>query len=123
MSPKKILIADDSRTFRHVEEELLKRKGHTLFQAENGAEAVQIALRETPDLILLDLQMPVMDGAKALALLKSNPKTSAIPVIMVTTLGRDAQSGQLLAAGAARVLVKPIAGPDLLGAIRELAGE
>jgi CheY-like chemotaxis protein len=122
MGPKKILIADDSRTFRHVEEELLKRKGHTLLQAENGAQAVQIAVRETPDLILLDLQMPVMDGAKALTLLKSNEKTSAIPVVMVTTIGEDAQRGQLLAAGANRVLVKPINGPDFLGAIREILG-
>jgi CheY-like chemotaxis protein len=122
MGPKKILIADDSRTFRHVEEELLKRKGHTLFQAENGAQAVQIAVREMPDLILLDLQMPVMDGAKALALLKSNEKTSSIPVVMVTTLGEDAQRGQLLAAGANRVLVKPINGSDFLGAIREILG-
>jgi CheY-like chemotaxis protein len=122
MGPKKILIADDSRTFRHVEEELLKRKGHTLFQAENGAQAVQIAVRESPDLILLDLQMPVMDGAKALALLKSNEKTSSIPVVMVTTIGEDAQRGQLLAAGANRVLVKPLNGPDFLGAIREILG-
>ena len=123
MGPKKILIADDSRTFRHVEEEMLKRKGHTLFQAENGAQAVQIAVRETPDLILLDLQMPVMDGAKALALLKSNEKTSSIPVVMVTTIGEDAQREHLLAAGANRVLVKPINGPDFLGAIREILGD
>jgi CheY-like chemotaxis protein len=123
MSPKKILIADDSRTFRHVEEELLKRKGHTLLQAENGAQAVQVAVRESPDLILLDLQMPIMDGAKALALLKSNEKTSSIPVVMVTTIGDDAQRGQLLAAGADRVLVKPISGPEFLGAIREILGD
>jgi CheY-like chemotaxis protein len=122
MSSKKILIADDSRTFRQVEEELLKRKGHTLLQAENGAQAVQIAMREAPDLILLDLQMPVMDGAKALALLKSSDKTSGIPVIMITTLGDEAQRTQLLAAGAKRVLVKPINGPDLLGAIRDILG-
>jgi len=123
MGPKKILIADDSRTFRHVEEELLKRKGHKLLQAENGAQAVQLAVRELPDLILLDLQMPVMDGAKALTLLKSNEKTRQIPVVMVTTLGAEAQRDQLLAAGAANVLVKPINGPDLLGAIREILGD
>jgi two-component system cell cycle response regulator len=123
MSPKKILIADDSRTFRQVEEELLKRKGHTLLQAENGAQAVQVAVREMPDLILLDLQMPVMDGAKALALLRTNEKTSSIPVIMVTTIGEETQRGQLLAAGADRVLVKPINGPDFLGAIREILGD
>jgi two-component system cell cycle response regulator len=106
-----------------VEEELLKRKGHTLLQAENGAQAVQVAVREMPDLILLDLQMPVMDGAKALALLRTNEKTSSIPVIMVTTIGEETQRGQLLAAGADRVLVKPINGPDFLGAIREILGD
>lgn len=123
MGSKKILIADDSRTFRQVEVELLKRKGHTLLQAENGAQAVQLAMREAPDLILLDLQMPVMDGAKALALLKSSNKTSSIPVIVITTLGDEAQRSQLLAAGAQRVLSKPINGPDLLGAIRDILGD
>lgn len=123
MSSKKILIADDSRTFRHVEEELLKRRGYTLVIAENGAQAVQLAAREAPDLILLDLQMPVMDGAKALSLLKSSERTSKIPVVMITTVSDEAQRNQLLAAGAERVLVKPIQGPDLLGAIRSTFGE
>lgn len=120
---KKILIADDSRTFRQVEEELLKRKGYTLLLAENGAQAVQIAVREVPDVILLDLQMPIMDGAKALAVLQSSEKTSAVPVVMITTVSDEAQRNQLLAAGARRVLFKPITGPDLLGAIREMLGE
>ena len=123
MAAKKILIADDSRTFRAVEEELLKRKGYTLLLAENGAQAVQLAVRELPDVILMDLQMPVMDGAKALAVLQSNEKTAAVPVVMVTTVSEDAQRDQLLAAGAKRVLFKPISGPDLLGAIREMLGE
>jgi CheY-like chemotaxis protein len=106
-----------------VEEELLKRKGYTLLLAENGAQAVQIAVREVPDLILLDLQMPVMDGAKALQLLQSSDKTSGVPVVMITTVSEEAQRSQLLAAGARRVLVKPISGPDLLGTIREMLGE
>jgi CheY-like chemotaxis protein len=122
MTAKKILIADDSRTFRHLEEELLTRRGYALLQAENGAQAIQLATRELPDLILLDLQMPVMDGLKALGVLKANDKTSAIPVIMVTTIGDDATRASLLQAGALRVLTKPITGPDLLSAIRDLIG-
>jgi CheY-like chemotaxis protein len=120
---KKILIADDSRTFRQLEVELLARSGYALLQAENGAQAIQLASRESPDLILLDLQMPVMDGATALAILKSNEKTRATPVLMVTTLGDDTRRKSLLAAGAASVLTKPIAGPDLLNAVRERIGE
>lgn len=123
MTSKKILIADDSRTFRHVEAELLKRKGYTLVMAENGAQAVQLATREAPDLILLDLQMPVMDGAKALAVLKRNDKTSAIPVIIITTISDDAVRAQLMAAGAEQVLFKPLQGPDLLNAVRSKLGE
>ena len=119
---KKILIADDSRTFRQLETELLVRRGYTLLQAENGAKAIQLATRELPDLILLDLQMPVMDGAKALAVLKSTDKTSAIPVIMITTLGDDATRQSLIAAGAALVLTKPISGNDLLDSIRQRIG-
>ena len=123
MPPKKILIADDSRTFRHLEEELLRRRGYELLQAENGAQAIQLAVQELPDLILLDLQMPVMDGAKALAVLKGSDKTSGIPVVMITTVGHDAQRDLMLKAGAARFLAKPINGADLLTAIRELIGE
>ena len=122
MTPKKILVVDDSRTFRHLEEELLKRR-YALLQAENGAQAVQLATREAPDLILLDLHMPVMDGAKALALLKSSDKTRDIPVIVITTISEENQRAQLMAAGALRTLSKPINGPDLLGAIREALGE
>ena len=123
MAQKKILIADDSRTFRHLEEELLRRRGYKLLQAENGAQAIQLAAQEVPDLILLDLQMPVMDGAKALAVLKSSDKTSAIPVVMITTLGHQDQRDHMLSAGAARFLAKPIAGSELLNAIRELIGD
>jgi CheY-like chemotaxis protein len=122
MGSKKVLIADDSRTFRHLESELLKRSGYSLLTAENGAQAVQIAASEFPDLILLDLQMPLMDGQKALALLQSTAKTRAIPIIMVTTIGDGEQRKQLIAAGAKKVLVKPISGPDLLGTLREFLG-
>jgi CheY-like chemotaxis protein len=122
VAPKKILIADDSRTFRQLEEELLKRR-YTLLQAENGAQAIQLAVQELPDIILLDLQMPVMDGAKVLALLKSNQATSAIPVVLITTIANNEQVEQLLKAGAARFVAKPIQGPDLLGAIRDLIGD
>jgi CheY-like chemotaxis protein len=123
VAQKTILIADDSRTFRHLEEELLTRRGYALLQAENGAQAVQLAMQHTPDLILLDLQMPVMDGSKALAVLKANATTSAIPVVLVTTIAHDEQREQLLKAGAARFLSKPISGPDLLGTIRDLIGK
>ena len=118
-----ILIADDSRTFRQLEAELLKRNGYMLLAAENGAKAVQVATREQPDLILLDLQMPIMDGAKALSLLKRGDVTQSIPVIMITTVGDEAQRTQLLAAGAAHVLTKPIDPVSLLGAIRSTLGE
>jgi CheY-like chemotaxis protein len=122
VAQKKILIADDSRTFRHLEEELLKRR-YTLLQAENGAQAVQLAAQQTPDLILLDLQMPVMDGSKALTVLKGSPTTSAIPVVLVTTIANDEQRAQLLKAGAARFLSKPINGADLLSTVRDLIGD
>lgn len=118
-----ILIADDSRTFRQLEAELLKRNGYTLLAADNGAKAVQVATRELPDLILLDLQMPIMDGAKALSLLKRNEATQSIPVIIISTIGDDAQRDQLVAAGAARVLTKPIDPVSLLSAIRSSLGE
>ena len=120
--PKKILIVDDSQVFRELEQVLLAHRGFQLITAEDGVEAVRKALSEAPDLILLDVQMPVMTGRQALAILKANPKTRDIPVVIVTTTANVHESEQLVEAGAATVLSKPLDSAQLLVTVRGLLG-
>jgi CheY-like chemotaxis protein len=120
--PKKILIVDDSQVFRDLEQVLLGRHGFRLVTAGDGAEAVRKAVSETPDLILLDLQMPVMTGRQALAILKGNPQTHDIPVVVVTTTAGARERQTLVEAGAASVLHKPIDSVHLLATVGQLLG-
>lgn len=122
-APKKILIADDSPAFRELELQLLKLKGYELLTASNGVEAVRIALSAAPDLVLLDLQMPIMNGDKVLAILKNHERTHQIPVVIVTTHDNLAERARLSQAGAAAFLGKPINGPQLAWLVGSLLGE
>ncbi len=117
---KRILIADDAAVFRHLEEGLLKAYGYTALHAKNGAEAVKRAIEDQPDLILLDVQMPVMDGVQALAVLKKDPRTKHIPVVVVSTIGRAHDQDLLRRGGADAFLTKPVQGPQLAAVVRGL---
>lgn len=89
MKPK-ILTVDDSKTIRIIVSKAFKPFDCDIFEAANGVEGLAIASREHPDLIILDLTMPIMDGAEMLSKLKSNPELKNIPVVMLTAeAGRD----------------------------------
>jgi CheY-like chemotaxis protein len=120
---KTILVADDSRMFRQLEQNLLREHGYRLIHAEDGAQAVSLATSESPDLVLLDVQMPIMDGNKALSILKSSERTCHIPVLMLTAEAgpRDRQLMEEL--GANGVLAKPISRDALLQAVRAAIGD
>lgn len=120
--PKTILIADDSKVFRSLEAALLTQRGYTVLQAGDGAEAVRTAVERHPDLILLDVQMPIMDGVSVLSTLKNNPDTQAIPIIVITTIGREKDREILLRGGADDFLSKPINGQDLIIKVHKLLG-
>ncbi len=120
--PKTVLIADDSPAFRKLEGDYLAKRGLALLYAEDGLQAAKIALESQPDVILLDIQMPVMDGVQVLALLKSQPTTKNIPVVVITTLGQD-NVGILKRAGAAEVLSKPVRATEIWNAIEPFVVE
>ena len=84
---KKILIVDDNPDLISILQVLLKNKGYDTVQATNGMQAVDIATAQLPDLILMDIIMPVTDGFEATRLIRQNPKTSSIPILAVTALG------------------------------------
>ncbi|HVZ30910.1 MAG TPA: response regulator [Polyangiaceae bacterium] len=121
--PKKILVADDSRMFRLLEQNWLEKHGYQLLHAGDGAQAVSIANVERPDLVVLDVQMPVMDGNKALSILKSNERTSRIPVLMLTAEAGTRERKAMTELGAAGVLAKPVSPEALLAAVRSAIGE
>lgn len=118
----KILIADDSTVFRQLEAKLLETRGYEVIHAADGIATLKAAVDDRPDLILLDIQMPIMDGVQVLATLKKQEETRDIPVIVITTIGREKDKDILLRGGANAFISKPIDGPQLLRQIKELLG-
>jgi len=123
MSRKKILLVDDSSTILMMERMILSRYDFELSMAHNGEEAIEIAEKEQPDLILMDMIMPRMGGMEALRRLHDNEKTSAIPVIMVTTRGEAENVEDAFDGGCADYVTKPINGLDLVTKIQSCLGE
>ncbi len=119
---KTILIADDSKVFRSLEEAFLVQRGYVVLHAADGATAVKLAIEKLPDLLLLDIQMPVMDGVSVLQALKAHPSTKHIPIIVITTIGRDRDREILVRGGADEFISKPISGNELLAKVQRLLG-
>ncbi|MGF1642907.1 MAG: response regulator [Thiotrichales bacterium] len=117
-----ILVVDDSATDRHVFKRMLEKNGHTVSIANNGSEGLQLARRLGPDLILMDVVMPELNGFQATRELSKGSDTQRIPVVMVTT--KDGESDMLWAKrqGAKAYLVKPANEKQLLGCIRDILG-
>ena len=97
--PKTVLLTEDNFDARHIHSLLLRQRGFRVIEATNGADAVEMARSEHPDLILLDIVMPVMDGIEAARILKSDPETASIPLIATTaqllTLARQSHVADL----------------------------
>ncbi|MFA5516058.1 MAG: response regulator [Desulfuromonadales bacterium] len=108
MPKHKILLVDDVDFFLEVEKGFLQQTPATILTARDGLEALEIAAREKPDLIYLDVNMPVMDGLTCCRKLKSDPHLAAIPVVMVFAPGREASADLCRAAGCDGVVTKPI---------------
>lgn len=108
MTRKKVLLVDDVHLILELEKAFLKGLPVDIVVAHNGAEALQVVKRECPDLIYLDLNMPIMDGPTCCRALKADPATKGIPVIMVTTAGRDEDQLLCRSAGCDDYVTKPI---------------
>ena len=86
----------------------MKRLGYKVFEAASGLEAIDLASTVPPDLIMMDLRLPEMDGAEATASLKANPSTRDIPLLVITASGASPDRRRALDAGAAEILLKPL---------------
>ena len=104
--PRRILVAEDDRFLRKAAEMALKRQGYTVLTAADGEEALRAARSVLPDLILLDLIMPKLNGFDVLQGLKKDAPTAHIPVIILSNLGQDRDVQQAMEAGAAAYLIK-----------------
>jgi two-component system cell cycle response regulator DivK len=104
----KILVVDDNPMNLRLTSEILELAGHEILLAANGKEAVEIAARELPDMILMDLRMPVMDGNEAMKHIKADLRMRHIPVIALTASAMKGEREKLLAAGFNGYVDKPI---------------
>ena len=107
--PKKsrILIADDVPANRHILAQFLNEMGYSVIETENGREALNAVMSEKPDIVILDIAMPEIDGIEVCRIIKSNPLTKIIPVVIITALGDDEHHLKALNAGADDFLTKP----------------
>ncbi|MSQ06843.1 MAG: response regulator [Dehalococcoidia bacterium] len=102
-----VLVAEDEADIRQLLVDTLADAGFEVIQASDGGAALEMATRERPDVVLLDVMMPVMNGFKMLAELKADPSIAGIPVIMVTAKGQDKDAQKALLSGACAVVIKP----------------
>ena len=118
MERKKILLVDDSATSLMMEKMILKAEPFELVVARDGQQAVDVAAAEHPDLILLDVVMPGMDGFEACRRLRASDATRTTPIIMVTTRGEEKQMEIGFESGCTDYVTKPINGLELLAKVR-----
>jgi twitching motility two-component system response regulator PilH len=116
----KILIVDDSPTELHVLSQMLSKGGYETVTAEDGEEGIERAKSELPDLILMDVVMPGLNGFQATRKLSRDAATKHIPVVMVTTKDQDTDREWGMRQGARDYMVKPVKSDELLAKVRTL---
>lgn len=105
---KKILVVEDNPNNRRLLKDLLMYYGYEVLEAADGREGVSMAVEHLPDLILMDLQMPVMDGFQAGNILKNDPKTKHIKIIAITSFAMKGDRDMVMKGGFSDYLSKPI---------------
>ena len=118
----KILIVEDNEMNRDMLSRRLSRKGFEVALAEDGASGVDMATSESPDLILMDMSLPIIDGWEATQKIKANESTSKIPIIALTAHAMESDREKALAAGCDDYDTKPVELPRLLDKINHLIG-
>jgi DNA-binding response OmpR family regulator len=119
---KKVLIADDEPNIVISLEYLLRREGFEVFVAADGEEALARARAERPDLVLLDVMMPKMNGFDVCQALRADPEMAATRILMLTAKGRDTEVSKGLGLGADAYVTKPFSTKELVAQARQLLG-
>lgn len=116
----KILVVDDDHSIADSIEALLKSSGYAVLRANDGQQAVELAQKESPALLVLDLLMPKMSGFEVCSALKSAPATNKISILVLTALGQMADVEKAFALGANDYLIKPFESERLLKKVAKL---
>ena len=114
-----ILVVEDQMDNRQILRDLLGNAGYQLVEAANGEEALAAVAKQRPDLILMDIQLPVMDGYEATRRIRANPDFKSIPIIAVTSYALAGDEAKALAAGCSAYVTKPYSPRHLLAKVRE----
>jgi two-component system cell cycle response regulator DivK len=115
---KRILVVEDQEDNRQILRDLLGSAGYELTEAENGEDAIAAVAKGRPDLILMDIQLPVMDGYEATRRIRTNPDLKSVPIIAVTSYALTGDEDKALAAGCNGYVSKPYSPRDLLAKVR-----
>ena len=118
-SPPRILIVEDQADNRRILRDLFANAGYELIEAESGEDALSALATSRPDLILMDIQLPVMDGYEATRQIRANPDLKSVPIIAVTSYALAGDEAKARAAGCSAYVTKPYSPRALLAKIRE----
>ncbi|HEX8976129.1 MAG TPA: response regulator [Solirubrobacteraceae bacterium] len=121
-SPPRIVVADDEVDVRELVAYRLSRSGYEVIEAQDGEQALRLALEDPPDLAVLDVMMPKLDGYELTRRLRAEPSTQRVPVILLTARAQEADVSQGFEAGADDYLRKPFNPDELLARVRAVLG-
>lgn len=120
MIAKQVLVVEDTLDNRQIIRDLLDHAGIGMIEAEDGFQGVEMAMSHKPDLILMDIQLPKLDGYEATRRIRANPQTADIPIIAVTSYALSGDGHKAMSAGCNAYVAKPFSPRKLLAEIRRL---
>ena len=120
---RRVLVVEDQPDNRRIIRDLLTSVGYELIEAEDGEAGVRLAKAERPDLILMDIQLPIVDGYEATRRIKADPGLRSIPIIVVTSYALSGDDQKAVAAGCDAYVAKPFSPRELLATIRRFLSE
>jgi two-component system, cell cycle response regulator DivK len=120
---RRILVVEDQEDNRQILRDLLGNAGYELIEAVDGEQALAAYAKQRPDLILMDIQLPIMDGYETTRRIRTDPESKAIPIIAVTSYALAGDEAKALAAGCNGYITKPYSPRALLAKVREFLGQ
>ena len=119
MAAERVLVVEDNEKNMKLFRDVLSATGYRTLEATTGGEAVELATEQAPDLVLMDIQMPDVDGVEALRRLRADARTASIPVLAVTAQAMQGDREHFLAVGFDGYLSKPLNVRELIGTVRQ----